>query len=103
MRSELEQPGRVKSIEATVGGDELETLRVLHVRPAEVAPLPWEIVVDMVSFGVQAVARRLGRQLPDVRFRLITNPHTDGIEGGHFGLLSGAVAKAEQILARQVE
>jgi hypothetical protein len=87
-------------IEATVGGDELDTPFVLHVRPAETAPTPWEPIIDSMSLHLQAFASRLGITLPDLRFRIITDPNTDDIAGTHFGTLPGAIQKAEQILQK---
>ena len=35
--------------------------------------------------------------MPDYRFRIITNPDTDGIEGVHFGTLEGVIKKATKL------
>ncbi len=86
-----------KRIEATVE-DELEDVYVLHVRPAETPPLPWEPPVDALSLHLQRLAAGfLGVELPDIRFRIITEMNSDGIEGGHFGTPAGALRKAEKI------
>lgn len=79
-------------------GDELEDFYVLHVRPAETAPLPWEPPVDALSLHLQKLARGyLGIEPPDIRFRIITEMNSDGIKGGHFGTPAGALRKAEKI------
>lgn len=86
---------RLPSIEATVGHE--TDFDVLHVRPAEALPTPWEPPIDNTSLAVQKVAKKMGLKLPDLRFRIMTNPNTDDIHGTHFGTLEGAVEKATTI------
>lgn len=82
-------------IEATVGSE--DDFDVFHIRPAETAPAPWEPIVDALSLNIQASAKKAGITLPDLRFRILTNPDTDNIHGSHFGTLNGAKKKAENI------
>src|SRR3989338_504542 len=91
----------LKRIEATAGGDEIETFQVLHIRPAEAAPRLFEPIIDAASMHVQTAAQKVGIELPDVRFRIITDPHTDEIPGTHFGTQECAINKAEMILHKR--
>lgn len=91
-------------IEATVG-NELEDCYVLHIRPAETmygGPIGEAMkMVDAASLHTQRIAQaNLGLNLPDIRFRVITEMNSDSFEGDHFGTLAGARKKAEKIKDR---
>lgn len=82
-------------IEVVISHDEDDFIP-FTVRPAECAPVPWEIIADALSLHLQGLVKnKLGMTLPDVRFRIITNPITDGIDGVHLGTLDGAIKKAK--------
>ena len=54
-----------------------------------------------ISEGELSLYEKVGIELPDVRFRIITDPHTDEIPGTHFGTQEGAINKAEMILQKR--
>lgn len=90
---ELEANPR-KQIEATISYGP-EDMFAFHVRPAECVDISFEPPIDALSLHLQRFAQaRLGITLPDLRFRVVTNPTTDGIAGFYFGTLRGAVRKA---------
>lgn len=93
----------LENTEAVVSNDNEDPV-AFTVRPAESAPVPWEYIFDAASLQVQSAAKRqLGVTLPDVRFRIITNPATDGIEGVHLGTLEGAIKKAKNLKEKYEE